>query len=214
MPEQPPEPPDLSVLAVSTLDRGSDHEGGVLSGFEVTGTEVPDVRIDTCVLDRVTVTDARVRSLDLRTVWWRDSRLTGAELLDGDWTDVVLERCVLAGVALSGTRMRRVVFRRCKLDAVTVRAARLEQVRFEDCLVRGLDLGSTRAADVSFTGSEVVELDLTKAFLDRVDLTAAVALHLARGVDGLRGAVVTPSQLVDLAPALAAHVGLSVQTPP
>ncbi|GAA3096448.1 hypothetical protein GCM10020254_47090 [Streptomyces goshikiensis] len=43
-----------------------------------------------------------------------------------------------------------------------------------------------------------------------VDLRGAVELDIARGVDALAGAVISPGQLFDLAPALAAQMGVRV----
>lgn len=44
-----------------------------------------------------------------------------------------------------------------------------------------------------------------------VDLRAASELGIARGVEALAGAVISPAQLFDLAPALAAQLGLRVE---
>ncbi|MEY7980220.1 pentapeptide repeat-containing protein, partial [Streptomyces pilosus] len=44
-----------------------------------------------------------------------------------------------------------------------------------------------------------------------VDLRGAAALEIARGVDRLSGAVVSTAQLLDLAPVLAAELGIRVE---
>lgn len=43
-----------------------------------------------------------------------------------------------------------------------------------------------------------------------VDLREASVLEIARGVEALAGAVISPAQLFDLAPALAAQLGVRV----
>ena len=43
-----------------------------------------------------------------------------------------------------------------------------------------------------------------------MDLTGA-RVAAVRGVEGLRGALVAPDQLLDLAPLLAAHLGIRVR---
>ena len=54
------------------------------------------------------------------------------------------------------------------------------------------------------------EADLSAATLVDVDLRGAAPLELARGVDRLSGAVISPAQLLDLAPVLAAELGVRV----
>lgn len=49
------------------------------------------------------------------------------------------------------------------------------------------------------------------AVLERVDLRGAVALDLADGHDSLRGAVIDTRQLLELAPALADALGITVK---
>lgn len=44
-----------------------------------------------------------------------------------------------------------------------------------------------------------------------VDLRAAAELDIARGVDRLAGAVISTAQLLDLAPVLAAALGVRVE---
>ncbi|GGX88612.1 hypothetical protein GCM10010510_37130 [Streptomyces anandii JCM 4720] len=69
--------------------------------------------------------------------------------------------------------------------------ARLERVEFVDCALKGADL--------------------TAATLVDVDLRAAASLEIARGVDRLTGAVISTGQLLDLAPVLAAALGVRVE---
>lgn len=44
-----------------------------------------------------------------------------------------------------------------------------------------------------------------------MDLRGAARLDIARGVDRLAGAVISPAQLLDLAPVFAAAVGVRVE---
>lgn len=43
-----------------------------------------------------------------------------------------------------------------------------------------------------------------------VDLRTVQRLEIARGVEALSGAVISPTQLLDLAPVFAAHLGVRV----
>ena len=69
---------------------------------------------------------------------------------------------------------------------------RLDRVVFADCRLAGADFTGARLADVDLRGAD---------------------LQIERGVESLGGAVISPSQLVDLAPAFAAQIGVRVEAP-
>ncbi len=98
------------------------------------------------------------------------------------------------------------------LDAVNLRGAVLEDVTFEDCVLRDVDLGGARLSRVRFAGCRIERLDLSSATLSRVDLRGA-QFTLARGYDRLGGAILDIGQVLELAPALAAQLGIDVRHP-
>ncbi|MEU8967624.1 pentapeptide repeat-containing protein, partial [Streptomyces sp. NPDC048491] len=73
------------------------------------------------------------------------------------------------------------------------------------------DFGGASLVRVEFHGCELRGADFTGARLKDVDLRGATLLDIARGVERLAGAVISPSQLLDLAPAFAAQVGVRVE---
>ena len=73
------------------------------------------------------------------------------------------------------------------------RGATLREVRFRDCSIN--------------------ELNVTEARLAKVDLSGARLSSLI-GVDNLRGAIINHAQLLDLAPQLAAQLGVEVRPGP
>jgi uncharacterized protein YjbI with pentapeptide repeats len=152
-----------------------------------------------------------LRRTRMNELWASGSRFTGVSLAESDWLDSALVGCSLAGVEAFGAVLRRVVFRRCKLDSVNLRSARLHDVVFEDCVLRDVDFGEARFDGVAFPGSRLEQARFGRAELKRTDLRGALAIDLADGYDALRGAVISPSQLLDLAPALARALGITVK---
>lgn len=80
----------------------------------------------------------------------------------------------------------------------------------EDCTIDELDLGDTELRSVRFEGCAIDDLSLEGSRLVDVDLTG-VRLGVVRGIAGLRGGTIAPGQLLDLAPLLAAHLGIRVR---
>jgi uncharacterized protein YjbI with pentapeptide repeats len=163
-----------------------------------------------CVLSDCVVQGGTLRGAGFNEVWVTGGRFVAAGLAESDWQDSVVDSCVLAGVEAFGARLRRVVFRRCKLDSVNLRGALLRDVVFEDCLLREVDLAGGKLSGVRFPGSTLERLRLGRATLERTDLRDAVRLDLADGYDALRGATISTAQLLDIAPALAHALGITV----
>jgi uncharacterized protein YjbI with pentapeptide repeats len=100
--------------------------------------------------------------------------------------------------------------RESKLGFLDLAGAHLEDVIFEGCEIGGLDVRSARLHAVAFIDCTIDELNVAGAALAKVDLSGARMRSLV-GVESLRGAIVSSEQLVDLAPILAAQLGLEVR---
>src|SRR5262249_53881164 len=131
------------------------------------------------------------------------------DLSASHWRDTEILRGVASGVQWHDADVRRVHFDQGKLDAVNFRGAALTDVVFTDCLLREADFGGAQLTPARFPGCTFQDADFSRAKLAEVDLRGA-KLHFKAGLDALRGATIDGGQLVDLAPALAAHVGLKI----
>ena len=108
-----------------------------------------------------------------------------------------------------GGRLTRVTVRGGKIDYLNLREAHLTDVRFEGCVIGDLDLIGAHATRLVIAGCRIARLDLTRAVLTDVDLRTADLSRLD-GLAGLAGATISQEQLLDLAPALAAHLRIVV----
>lgn len=144
--------------------------------------------------------------------WFHEVRFIGTDLSETSWQDVTVTGGLLAGPQMPAARLSRVVFRGCKIDSVNLREADLADVAFDGCLLRDADLSRARLERVSFPGSRLSGVDFSGAKLREVDLRGA-GLQISGGAESLRGAIVSPSQLADLAPAFAEALGITVTSP-
>jgi uncharacterized protein YjbI with pentapeptide repeats len=152
-----------------------------------------------------------LRRARLNDLWASGTRFTGCTFAESSWLDSVLTGCSLAGVELYDAVLRRVTFRHCKLDSVNLRSTALHDVAFEDCVLRDVDFGQARLNGVTFPGSRLERARFGQATLKKTDLRGALAIDLAEGYESLRGALITSVQLLDLAPALAQTLGITVK---
>ena len=166
-------------------------------------------RFSQCLLTEVTLVGGEWGQTTFADVRLEDSRLLGPDLSASHWRDTELVRGIASGVQWHDADVRRVHFDQVKLDAVNFRGAALTDVVFTECLLREADFGGAKLTRVRFPGCTFEEADFSRAKLAEVDLRGA-RLHFKAGLDALRGATIDGGQLVDLAPAMAAHLGLRI----
>lgn len=182
----------------------------------VTGADMDDVeagngRFNETVFTSLAINRGSLRFSRFTDVWQRNVRWVGTDLSDTSWQDVELIAGALSGVDAGGANLRRVRFEGCKFDSVNFRRAKLREVQFVDCVLRHTDFGEADLTKLSFPGTTVEGLLINRARLQQVDLRGAAHLDIAEGLDALRGATITPLQLLDLAPEFARSIGITVR---
>ena len=171
------------------------------------GARFMDCALEGCALDETELTRARCMDSVLTGV-----RGVGTDLAEASLRDVELVDARLGGVQLHGAVLERVRGARREdrlpesaqgpaegrgLRGLRARPSRisagaqLERVEFRDCVLKRADFSAVRMEDV--------------------DLRTVAELDIARGVERLAGAVISPAQLMDLAPVFAAQIGVRVE---
>ena len=95
----------------------------------------------------------------------------------------------------------------CRLGYLTLRGAQIQDLSFSDCVSQELELGTGEANRLTCGPGEIKRLLLAGASLRDVDLRGAVIAEIEE-VAGLRGATISPAQLLELAPMLAREFGI------
>lgn len=201
----------LEPLDGAALRHDGNYTEAHLDGAEIDGGEATSVRFIESAFTGVTLTGMGLERARLSDVWVSRNRWVGVRFADAEWLDVSILDSVLAGVQAYGSRLRRVVFERCKIDTLNLRGATLVDVAFEGCELDELDCAGASLTNVSFAGSAIRNARLSGVKLKKVDLRGARELGVADGADSLRGAIVDGRQLIELAPALAAALGIEVR---
>ena len=123
----------------------------------------------------------------LRRIELHLCRLTGIELAEATWNDIVLTDCRADFAGFRQAKLKRVVFRDCRLEEADFGGASLTDVVFERC-----DL--SRA---SFSGCRI----------DRVELSGCTLGELV-GVQALRGVRMPWNDIVENGPLFAQGLGI------
>ncbi|MFF8596564.1 pentapeptide repeat-containing protein [Streptomyces sp. NPDC015220] len=176
------------------------------AGQDGAGARFMDCALRGCVLDDASLRHARLLDSVLTGV-----RGVGTDLAEATLRDVELTDARLGGTQLHGAVLERVWIRGGKIDYLNLRKARLRDVVFEGCVMVEPDFGGARLERVEFVDCALKGADFTAVTLTDVDLRGAAPLEIAGGADRLAGAVISTGQLLDLAPVLAARLGIRVE---
>ena len=95
------------------------------------------------------------------------------------------------------------------LDFANLRFAQVTRVRFEGCTFVGADLVEAQLHDVSFERCDLSGVEFSHAHCQRVRISGC-RLDGVRGVSGLAGATVAPTDLLSLTDQLATALGIHV----
>ncbi|MBO0776694.1 MAG: pentapeptide repeat-containing protein [Actinobacteria bacterium] len=175
------------------------------------GPDAGGSRFLECAFTRVSVQDGRLRRAQFTEVWLQDVRLVATSLAETSWMGVTFAGGLAAGVEAFGSRLRRVVLRGCKLDSVNFRDADLADVVFDGCVLKDVDFAGAALTRTSFPGCWLRGTDFSRVRLDHMDLRGAAELSIVIEPRALHGAIVTGAQLQELAPLLAASLGITVK---
>ena len=177
---------------------------------DFTGQDASDARFLACRLQRCRLDGLSLRRVRIIESLLADNHGATVEMTDSTWRDSCVSGGRLGATTLTGATWTGIRVRGSRLGFLDLAGAHLEDVIFERCEIGGLDARSARLHSVAFIDCTVDELNLAGATLAKVDLSGARVRSLV-GVESLRGAVVSSEQLIDLAPILAAQLGLVVR---
>lgn len=202
--------PELDPYEGGALEREGDYDSLEFDEVELTGQDGRGARFLECALRDVGLDEARLGHARLLSCRLERVRGVGTQLPGAQLRDVEMDQVRLGGVQLHGATLERVRIVGSKIDYLNLRQAKLRDVVFENCVLREPDFAGAALRRVSFVGCELRGAGFAQAGLRDVDFRGAASLDLSDGFDRLAGCVVTPTQLLDLAPALAARLGITV----
>lgn len=201
--------PELRAGTDRDLQIDGDVEGRVFTDLALDGLTAERAQLSECRLDRCGLGEARLRDGRLTSCVLQDLHATELDIAGSTWLDVAVQGGRIGALLATSVQFRRVTFLGTRLDYLNLRGADLMQVRFRDCRIEELDLGSAELRDVRLDGCVLGGLALTGSACADVHLEGAQLASLD-GLGSLTGVTIDELQLLRLAPALAAHVGLTV----
>ena len=205
--------PDLTAFDGTRLEPRHEYDAVDFVELDLGGQDAVDARILESRLDRCAVDGLSLRRARILRSLIADAHGATIDLADSTWRDSVVAGGRLGAVQLPGATLTTVRFRGTKLDYLNLSGAQLDDVAFEGCELGDIDARGATLRSVRFADCSINELNVTEARLSTVDLSGA-RLRSLIGIDNLRGTIINRGQLLDLAPQLAAQLGIDVRPDP
>jgi uncharacterized protein YjbI with pentapeptide repeats len=205
-----PEPRVLGPGDPATLGPHDERTGESWVGVDLTGRDLTAVTLTDCGIRSATLSEAILRSAQVVDSQVQDGFATTLLASRSAWRGVRLERLRVGSAELFDADLVSVALRASKVDDLNARGARWTDVLLEDCVIATLDLAGARLRRVAFDGCRIGTLELSGTTCTHVDLRTTSIGHV-NGLEGLRGATIDTGQLIELAPALARHLGIAVE---
>ena len=205
------EPGRLDRYAGAGLDAGFAIEDVALdASVALAGVEAGSGHFSNVLLDSAEAAASRLRGVRLRDVVARKVDASNADWTGATMSGVVFEDCRLTGMQLAEAQLHEVAFRDCKLDYANVRMAGMTHVTFEDCVLFEADFAHSKLELTRFAACEIRNCEFRGVELSEVDFRGS-ELVLRGDVRALRGAIVSPLQLAEIAHGLARAAGIRVE---
>lgn len=205
-----PAPDDLDDASAELLGARQTHEAERFDGGDLTGYDLEGSRFTECVLDRVTLTGAKLRGSRVIDTVLVEPFAPELKASRTYWRSVRFERPRWGSAELFDSELESVRITGGKIDFLNLRGSTLTDVVIEGCSITELDLGGATATRVALIDCRLGTLDVTAARLSSLDLRGATFDRID-GVDDLGGAVIDDYQLQLLAPLFADRIGVMVR---
>ena len=195
---------DLLEVSAGSHVEAQRFTGADIGGTDLTGTDFSECEFIGISADQTQLRGARISESNF-------DRMDAAVLLAARSVlrDVSITASRLGSLEMYETTLNSVIIRDSKLGFVNLRGAELNNVVIQDCSIDELDLAGAKINRLTFISTSIDTLDATNSTLRNVDLRGA-SLRQINGLAGLRGAIISGEQSLELAEVFANHLGLQV----
>ncbi|MBT3315359.1 MAG: pentapeptide repeat-containing protein [Anaerolineae bacterium] len=128
-------------------------EESLLQRVSLTGAKLPKLRLRDVRLEGCDISVAFLENCRMRRVEFISCRLLGVQMLSAEMDDVLFKECNLEGAVFASTKAKHLHFQKCILSNATFEGADLENVTFDRCDLSQSDFRNVKFQDADLRGS-------------------------------------------------------------
>lgn len=202
--------PGLDPVLPVELIGGAEWDGKVIDGADLSGVNATRVHLIECAMTRCHADTLELPGLVAAQVYVGAFSAGTWRLKDSEWRDATWADIRVGALMADNCSMVDVTIRNSKIDLFSLRGAKVKRLTLTGCRVGTLDISMSKIDELTLDGGFVGELLTDDARMKLVDVSRT-ELHEVGHPGSLRGLVVSPSQMSDMAEALATHLGIMVR---
>ncbi|HEY2644187.1 MAG TPA: pentapeptide repeat-containing protein [Galbitalea sp.] len=192
-----------------TLEDHEAREGERFPAVDLTGRDLSGANFLECVLESTTLTDTGLRGTRFVDSALIDAFATSLVAARSSWRGSLIQNPRWGSAELFDSVLENVQVIGGKIDFLNLRGAKLSDVLIEGATITELDLGGVTATRLAIRNCRIETIDFTRANCTAVDLRESTFARV-NGIEGMRGTILSEVQLADLAPVLAAQLGIEI----
>lgn len=203
---------DRALLSsISNLSSDDELEWFLLDKLSLSSADLSSISLKCGVISHSNLSLVDFKKSYFKQVIFEVDDLNSAKFSDLETRECQFSDCRATGIIASDSKFKLTIFKNCKLDLTNFRMSEFQKVIFEDCDLSEADFYSAKLKSVQFINCRLEQTDFSRAELNQVDLSQSGSLIKLKGLDYLRGAIISQTQLTQLAPALATNLGIKVE---
>jgi uncharacterized protein YjbI with pentapeptide repeats len=202
--------PGLDPVLPAALIGGAEWDGRLIDGADLSEVNATRVHLIECAITRCHADTLELPGLVAAEVYVGAFSAGTWRLKDSEWRDATWADIRVGALMADNCSMVDVTIRDSKIDLFSLRGTKIKRLTLSDCRVGTLDISMSMVDELTLDGGFVGELLTDDARMKLVDVSRT-ELHEVGHPGSLRGLVVSPSQVTDMAEALATHLGIVVR---
>ncbi len=208
-PTSPTLPDNIEAVELSIdPDEWLEIDSGLVEGQSF--SQARRLRIDDSKIENSIFTALQFDKFEVNSVVVRKSDLSALRTYRAIIQKSLFHNVRASGADFAEAEIKDCIFRDVKLDGVGFKLSNLKRVRFENCILKGIDFYGSMFDNVTFTGCDLENAHFDKVKLQSVDFRGE-NITAIKGMVNLKGAIISSEQLYQIAPILAADIGLVVE---
>lgn len=182
-----------------TLTDEEEYEGLEINDYDFSNTAFTSLDFKDCLIKNCNLGHLKSVKLSLINVRLENCDLANLEIEELYTRGVDFEKCRLTGFVSSDSALNETSFKNCQLKLAQFRFTKMKSLVFDHCPLNEADFYAAQMAKVSFLDCDLAKAEMSKTLNFETDLRTSNIAGLNIGIDSLKGVIIGPEQINDLA---------------
>lgn len=192
-----------------TISSGADFDGDELTGEDFSGVRAGDVRMLECLLADCRMDETKLTGIHVVDSTWVRIAASGLSAPHSSWRDSAIRDSRFGLLDLSSSTLLRLTITDCKIDFLNLRGSTIREVVLTRVKLGEMSLSDASGTSLTLTDCAIETVEFHNSRVTTVDLSTSTITRID-GLDSLRGVILSVNHVLDMAPAMARHLGAKI----